>query len=101
MFIEEQKQLFYVKPYSDVSSIVTSFDSNGVVTYKGNRYQIDVGVMDAYQRIRIEDDGKILLFYDTDTNELLAKYPVTEDTGQIFKAEENNNRNRVFYILIK
>jgi len=58
-----------------------------VVSYKGNRYQIDVGVMDAYQRIRIEDDGKILLFYDTDTNELLAKYPVTEGTGQIFKPE--------------
>lgn len=48
-----------------------------MVSYKGNRYQIDVGVMDAHQRIRIEDDGEILLFYDTDTNELLAKYPVT------------------------
>ena len=71
-FIEEQKQLFHVKPYSDVSSTVASFDSNGVVSYKGNRYQIDVGVMDAHQRIRIEDDGEILLFYDTDTNELLS-----------------------------
>jgi len=57
--------------------------------------------MDAYQRIRIEDDGKILLFYDTDTNELLAKYPVTEGTGQIFKPEGNNNRNRVTHALIK
>lgn len=101
MFIEEQKQLFHVKPYSEVSSTVASFDSNGVVSYKGNRYQIDVGVMDAHQRIRIEDDGEILLFYDTDTNELLAKYPVTEDTGQIFKAEEKNNRNRVSHALIK
>jgi len=95
MFIEEQKQLIHVKPYSEASSTVASFDSNGVVSYKGNRYQIDVGVMDAHQRIRIEDDGEILLFYDTDTNELLAKYSVTEDTGQIFKAEEKNNRNRV------
>jgi hypothetical protein len=34
-------------------------------------------------------------------NELLAKYPVTEDTGQIFKAEEKNNRNRVSHALIK
>jgi hypothetical protein len=52
-----------IKPYSEVSSTVASFDSNGVVSYKGNRYQIDVGVMDAHQRMRIEDDGKILLFF--------------------------------------
>jgi hypothetical protein len=31
----------------------------------------------------------------------LAKYPVTEDTGQIFKPEGNNNRNRVSHDLIK
>jgi len=51
------------------------------VSYKGNRYQINTGMMDAHKRIRIEDDGEMLLFYDAETNDLLAKYPVTKDTG--------------------
>jgi hypothetical protein len=33
-----------------------------VVSYKGNRYQINTGMMDAHKRIRIEDDGEMLLF---------------------------------------
>ena len=69
MFMEEQKYLIHVKPYFDVSSTVASFDSNGVVNYKGNRYQVDVGLMDAHKRIRTEDDGETLLFSDTETNE--------------------------------
>lgn len=56
--------------------------------------------MDAHQRIRIEDDGELLLFYDTETNELLAKYPVTEDTGQVFKPEGSGARNRVSHAVI-
>ena len=43
----------------------------------------------------------MLLFYDTETNELLAKYPVTEEAGQVFKSEGYNNRNRVSHALIK
>jgi transposase len=101
MFMEEQKHLIHVKPYFEVSSTVASFDTSGVIRYKGNRYQVDVGIMDAHKRIRIEDDGEIILFYDTETNELLAKYPATEETGQLFKAEESNIENRVSLALIK
>jgi len=101
MFMEEQKYLFHVKPYSEVSSTVASFDKDGVVSYKGNRYQINTGMMDAHKRIRIEDDGEMLLFYDAETNDLLAKYPVTEDTGQLFKPEENYSRDRVSLTIIK
>jgi hypothetical protein len=35
----------------------------------------------------------VLLYYQ--------KHPVTEDTGQIFKTEEKNNRNRVSHAIIK
>ena len=101
MFMEEQKYLLHVKPYSEVSSTVASFDKDGVVNYKGNRYQINTGMMDAHKRIRIEDDGEMLLFYDAETNDLLAKYPVTEDTGQLFKPEENYSRDRVSFSIIK
>ena len=101
MFMEEQKYLFHVKPYSEVSSTVASFDKDGVVNYKGNRYQINTGMMDAHKRIRIEDDGEMLLFYDAETNDLLAKYPVTKDTGQLFKPEENYRRDRVSLTIIK
>jgi len=101
MFMEEQKHLIHVKPYFEVTSIIASFDTSGVIRYKGNRYQVDVGIMDAHKRIRIEDDGEIILFYDTETNELLAKYPATEEAGQLFKAEESNMENRVSLALIK
>ncbi len=57
--------------------------------------------MDAHKRIRIEDDGEMLLFYDAETNDLLAKYPVTKDTGQLFKPEENYSRDRVSLTIIK
>src|SRR5690606_11546152 len=43
----------------------------------------------------------MLLFYDAETNDLLAKYPVTEDTGQLFKPEENYSRDRVSLTIIK
>jgi len=101
MFMEEQKYLFHVKPYSEVSSTVASFDKDGVVSYKGNRYLINTGMMDVHKRIRIEDDGEMFLFYDAETNDLLAKYPVTEDTGQLFKPEENYSRDRVSLTIIK
>jgi transposase len=101
MFREEQSYLFHVKPYSDVSSTVVAFDSNGVLRYKGNLYQINIGTMNIHHRIRIEDDGEMLLFYDTDTNELLAKYPVIDNTGQVFKSNDTNNTNRVAHSLIK
>jgi transposase len=101
MFMEEQKYLFHVKPYSEVSSTVASFDKDGVVSYKGNRYLINTGMMDVHKRIRIEDDVEMLLFYDAETNDLLAKYPVTEDTGQLFKPEENYSRDRVSLTIIK
>jgi len=101
MFREEQRYLFHVKPYSDVSSTVVAFDSNGVLRYKGNLYQINIGTMNIHHRIRIEDDGEMLLFYDTETNELLAKYPVIDNTGQVFKPNDTNNTNRVAHSLIK
>ena len=43
--------------------------ADGVVNYKGNRYLINTGMMDAHKRIRIEDDGEMLLFYDAETND--------------------------------
>ena len=49
----------------------------------------------------ISDDDEMLLFYDAETNDLLAKSPVTEDSGQLFKPEENYSRDRVSLTIIK
>lgn len=101
LFTEESKYLIHVEPVTKQSSTVVSYSSDGTLQYKGNLYQITIGTMNAHQRIRVDDDGELLLFYDTDTNELLAKYPVTDEIGQVFKPEKEDVEDRASLAVAK
>jgi len=101
LFVEEIPHLIHVSPLLQTSSKILSLDDKGSVKYNGNLYHLRSGPIKTQQRIRLEDDGVMIMFYEPETGELLAKFPSTDQVAQVFKQDGSNTKPKATPELVK
>lgn len=75
---------------------------DNVVMYKQNRYSMPKGTYRPSRQVRIEEDGKAVRFFDTETSELIEQLPLAAGVGKsVRNTHPERERNTKHETLLK
>lgn len=89
MFREEHKHLIKVQTSDCYESEIRSVSDKYTVKLDWSVYELPRNAVKPYDRIRIEEQDGILLFYKAAENELIHKCPRRENPGGVTSCEDN------------
>ncbi len=83
-FVEEQKHLKSAPELGETNQLprFSMVRKDNVVMYKQNRYSMPKGTYWPSRRVRIEEDGTTIRFYDEKTDALIEQLPLAKGVGQ-------------------
>lgn len=89
MFREEHKHLIKVQTSDYIESEIRSVSDKYTVKLDWSVYELPRSAVRPYDRVRIEEQDGMLLFYKAAENELIHKCPRRENPGGVTSCEDN------------
>ena len=103
-FVEEAKKLKPVPELGETQMLprFALIGKDNVVMYKQNRYSMPKGTYRPSRQARIEENGKTISFFDTETNELIEQLPLAVGIGKsVHNTHPERERNTKHESLLK
>lgn len=103
-FAQERKHLKPAPQLGETPALprLALIRKDNVVMYKQNRYSMPKGTYRPNKQARIEEDGKIVSFFDTETNELIEQLPLADGIGKsVRNTHPERQRNTKHETLLK